>query len=155
MGEILKSRKPHSNVRAAALKHGWRSGLEEAVGDALRKLGVPFKYEAVTLPYVPPQVTKKYTPDFTFSNGIVVETKGRWVTEDRRKVKLIREQYPDLDFRMVFSNPNTRISKLSKTSYGMYCEKLGIPYSKLTVPLEWTREPVNQKSLDIIERYFK
>lgn len=114
-----------------------------------------FLFEAFTLPYVPPQVTKKYTPDFALMNGVVIESKGRWVTEDRRKLKLIKEQFPDLDLRMVFSNPNQRISKLSKTTYGMYCEKLGIPFAKLHIPPEWIREPTNQKSLDIIKRYLK
>ena len=48
---------------------------------------------------------------------IIIETKGRFVTADRQKMLLVKEQYPDLDIRFVFSNPNSRISKKSKTTY--------------------------------------
>lgn len=148
------SRKPFS-VRAAALKHGWRSGLEELVAKALDVLGIKYTYEALVLPYVMPATTHKYTPDFVLHNGIIVETKGRFVTSDRKKMKLIKEQHPDLDIRFVFSSSRTRISKQSKTTYGMWCEKLGFPYADKEIPLGWTREKPNAASMAAIKVYME
>lgn len=143
------------SARSASLKHGWRSGLEEAVADALKKAGVTWAYERLTLPYAVEEV-RKYTPDFLLlDNGIVVETKGRFVTADRKKLKLIKQQYPTLDIRLVFSNPNARISKTSKTTYGKWAEDHGFPYAKQSIPAAWLTEKVNPKSLALIKEMMK
>jgi len=92
-----------------------------------------------TMRYTIPERLSRYTPDFVLPNGIIIETKGRFVTEDRKKHKLIREQYPNLDIRIVFSNPNSKIGKKSTTTYAMWCDRLGIPYAKRMIPLEWIR----------------
>jgi len=86
-------------------------------------------------------------PDFKLPNGIIVETKGRFVLADRKKHKLIKEQHPELDIRFVFSNSNTKISKKSKTTYGAWCEKLGILYADKTIPEEWLKETVVNKKI--------
>ena len=113
---------------------------------------MPFFYEKLTLPWTQPTVERKYTPDFVLYNGIVVETKGRWVTADRQKVKAVRAQYPLLDLRIVFSNANCRISKTSRTTYAMFCEKHGIKYASKRIPESWTREPTSWDSFKIITR---
>ncbi len=64
----------------------------------------------------------------------MVETKGRFLTADRQKHILIKDQHPALDIRFVFSNPNTRISKQSKTTYAMWCETHGFLYAPKTIP---------------------
>ena len=69
-----------------------------------------------------------------------METKGRFVTADRKKHKLIKEQHPDIDIRFVFSNSKTRISKTSKTKYGKWCELNGFKYADKVVPDEWLKE---------------
>lgn len=38
-----------NSKRAVALKHGFRSGLEEEVSDYLKALGVPFTYEEMKI----------------------------------------------------------------------------------------------------------
>lgn len=119
---------------------GYRSGLEVAVARQLEELGVPFEYEQFTIRYTVPERLAKYTPDFILPSGIVIETKGRFVTADRTKHRLIREQFPDLDIRIVFSNPNATIGKKSKTTYAMWSERLGIPYAKGTIPAAWLKE---------------
>jgi hypothetical protein len=138
-GSITKS-----DIRAHALKHGWRSGLEESLAAYLFDKGILFEYEKHKLTYTVPQRQATYTPDFYITNRsgkqIVIETKGRFVTADRQKMLLVKEQHPDLDIRMVFSNPNTRISKQSKTTYGMWCERHGFPYAAKVVPEEWLNE---------------
>jgi hypothetical protein len=136
-----------------ALQEGYRSGLEDRVASSLRRRGVGFGYEEFALRYEKPARIHRYTPDFWLRNGIVVETKGRWVSADRQKITLVRQQYPDLDIRFVFSNPQTRISKVSKTTYAMVCDKLGIPYAKGDIPDAWTAEPVNEVSLKIIRDF--
>jgi hypothetical protein len=98
--------------------------------------------------YTIPERLAKYTPDFLLPNGIIIETKGRFVTEDRKKHKLIREQFPDLDIRIVFSNPNSKIGKKSKTTYAMWCDHLGIPYAKRVVPQHWIDDEPNEARLE-------
>ena len=91
--------------------------------------------------YTRPARQSKYTPDFVLTNsGIIVETKGRFMTDDRAKHLLLKAEHPHLDIRFVFSNPKQRISKASKTTYAMWCEKHGFKYAKGSIPIEWLRE---------------
>lgn len=123
------------------LKHGVRSGLEDVICQELSDKGIPYKYEELTLEYIQPEKKRKYTPDIVLErSGIVIEIKGRWVTADRQKIAMVKQQYPDMDLRMVFSNSKTKISKSSKTTYGDYCDKLGIPYADRTIPEDWLKE---------------
>lgn len=122
------------------LKHGVRSGLEDVICQELSQRGIPYKYEELTLTYTQPEKQRKYTPDIVLENGIVVEIKGRWVTADRQKIAMVKQQYPEMDLRMVFSNSKAKISKASKTTYGSYCQKLGIPFADKMIPDEWILE---------------
>jgi predicted nuclease of restriction endonuclease-like RecB superfamily len=98
-------------------------------------LGVDYEYESTQVPYV---IRHNYTPDFLLPNGIYLETKGYWDPEDRRKIKAVKEQNPELDIRMVFQTPYNRISKRSKTTYAQWCDRLGIPWCQFTdIPLNW------------------
>jgi hypothetical protein len=130
--------------RAAGLKHGWRSGLEERVAKELVRLGVDYRYEELTGEYHVPARTSRYTPDFLLWNGIIIETKGLWDTKDRQKIRFIVTQYPGLDFRMVFSNSRARISKQSKTTYADYCARLEIPFADKLIPESWTKEAIEE-----------
>jgi hypothetical protein len=136
------AKKKKVSIRARAIKHGYRSGLEEAVAEQLQKQDVGYDYEnkANTIKYTVPAKNHTYLPDFKLWSGIIVETKGRFVLADRKKHKLIKEQYPELDIRFVFSNSNTKISKRSKTTYASWCEALGIPYADKTIPQSWLEE---------------
>jgi hypothetical protein len=137
-----------SAVRSAALKQGWRSGLEQTVGAQLAPYGA--QYEPCRLRYTRPAESATYTPDFILSNGIIVETKGRFVTADRKKHKQIKAEHPALDIRFVFSNSRARIGKKSKTTYAMWCDQHGFEYADKRVPDEWLNEPVNHDSLHVI-----
>ena len=124
---------------------GYRSGLEEKVAGFLRKSRVPYEYEPLKVPFVQPAKNRRYTPDFILPNGIVIETKGRWVTSDRQKFLMLRESQPHLDIRFVFSNPRSKIGKKSKTTYAMWCDRnnfLWHGYSdKEPIPKSWLEEP--------------
>jgi len=127
-------------AKQAGLKHGYRSGLEERIAEQLDKLGVEYKYEEVKLKYIKPASEHIYTPDFVLPNGIIVETKGRFLALDRQKHLLVRKNNPTLDIRFVFSNSNARISKTSRTTYAAWCEKNNFKYADKTIPQEWIDE---------------
>jgi hypothetical protein len=137
---------------AAARARGHRSGLETRNADHLDACGSDYEYEPFKLPFVQPEKHRTYTPDFVLPNGIVIDTKGLWDTADRQKFKMIKEQHPDLDIRMVFTNPLTKIAKKSQTTYGMYATKIGLPFAKSFIPKEWIDEPPNEASLKVIQQ---
>jgi hypothetical protein len=127
-------------VKQVAIKYGFRSGLEERVAEQLDQLGIEYTYEKVKLKYIKPASQHVYTPDFVLANGIIVETKGRFLAPDRQKHILVKRHNPDLDIRFVFSNSNARISKTSKTTYAMWCRKYGYQFADKTIPKEWLNE---------------
>lgn len=144
------ARRTHSR-RSVGLRKGFRSGLEETLGEQLSSLGVPHEYESFRIPYVVPARDAKYTPDFLLlSNGIVLESKGRFDTADRQKHLLIKEQHPDLDLRFIFSNSRQRISKVSKTTYGKWCDHHGFLYADRKVPREWIDESPKEKRMEAL-----
>jgi hypothetical protein len=136
---------------AAARASGYRSGLEVAVAQQLTGLKASFQYEPFRMPFQVEEI-KHYVPDFVLPNGIVLELKGRWLSPDRKKHRLVHAQHPDLDIRFVFSRPQERISKQSRTTYARFCETQGWKYAGPTVPLEWLREPANLRSQRAIQR---
>jgi hypothetical protein len=140
-------------ARQVALKHGYRSGLEDEIAQQLEMNNVKYSYEPYWVPYIKPARKSKYKPDFVLPNGIVIETKGRFVTADRQKHLLLKEQYPDLDVRFVFSNPSERISKKSATTYAMWCCKHGFKYAKRAVPEEWMKEKENERSVKVLRQF--
>ena len=121
------------------IKHGYRSGLEEKIADQLKSLSVPVKYEQLKISYNVNE-TRTYTPDWELPNGIIVESKGRFVAADRKKHLLIQKQYPFLDIRFVFSNSKAKINKGSKTSYADWCDKFGFQYADKLIPEGWINE---------------
>ena len=135
--------------REVGLRYGFKSGLEERVAQQLHRLGVPFTYEEVKIKY---KVNRKarYTPDFVLENGVVVETKGRFMVQDRMKHLMIREQHPKVDIRFVFSNPKNKISKGSKTSYADWCDKYGFKYAQGDVPREWIDEAPDKERIEAL-----
>ena len=98
------------------------------------------EYESEKLAYVIPASKHTYNPDFKLPNGIFIETKGRFTLEDRKKHLLIKAQKPDLDIRIVFQNPNAKLNKRSKTTYGMWADKNGFKWATKQVPIEWINE---------------
>jgi len=65
----------------------YRSGLEGKVADLLSSLKVSYEYESRKLAYV---LECNYIPDFLLPNGIFLEVKGRLTSEDRRKMKAVK-----------------------------------------------------------------
>jgi hypothetical protein len=133
-------RKPMT-VRQVALKHGFRSGLEETIAKKLSADKVPFEYEKLKINFNQPEKKRSYTPDFQLlSNDIIIESKGRFLVADRLKHLWVKEQHPELDIRFVFSNSKAKLSKASKTTYGMWCDKHGFKYADREIPKGWINE---------------
>lgn len=129
------------------LRHGFKSGLEDANAAWLKANGVAVKYEGLVIPYVAPATLHTYRPDFPLPNGIIVETKGKFELADRKKHLLVKSQHPKLDLRFVFSNPNARIYKGSPTTYAHWCERHGFQYAKKLIPAEWLKERIKPVAL--------
>lgn len=126
----------------------YRSGLEEKNMKYLEGKNVIGLYEKWSIPYVIPESSHRYTPDILLPNGIFVELKGLWEADDRKKHMLLREQYPDIEIRFVFSSSRTKIYKGSPTSYGEFCEKRGILFADKLIPVEWIKEPLRVVPFD-------
>lgn len=118
------------NKRQRARIKGYRSGLEDDLAVFLSDIKVEAEYEKEKIKYVVPASNHSYTPDFKV-NGIYLETKGRFVSADKKKHLLIKAQHPNLDIRFIFSNPNATSSKREKTTYGEWCLKHGFKYCSI------------------------
>lgn len=133
----MRSFRNFRNFNRTRRATGKRSDLEVQVASQLDKAGVKYEYEKTKIEFVKPSKARKYTPDFVLANGVIIEAKGLFDTADRQKHLLVKEQHPHLDIRFVFSNPNQRISKQSKTTYAMWCEKNGFLFAKGFIPERW------------------
>ena len=136
-GEMVRFRRQKITKDEAGIKHGFRSGLEERFIQELEKVGLKPNYESREFKYIVPETEHKYTPDFPVSPHIVIETKGLWEVDDRMKMLRLKEQYPEVEFRMFFQNAQKKIKKGSKTSYADYCDKHGLKWAEKSLPQEW------------------
>ena len=133
---------PKGKAKDVAIRKGYRSGLELSEAHRLESLGVPFEYEPkdMKISWLDHK-TRKYTFDFILENGIIIETKGIFVVADRQKHLAIRDQYPSLDIRFVFSNANGKINKGSNTMYRQWCDRHGFKWANKEIPQSWIEEP--------------
>lgn len=98
------------------------------------------RFESIKLPYVQPATNHKYTPDFPVTPTLIIETKGRFLPDDRAKHLLLKAQHPDIEVRFVFSRSASPIYKGSPTTYAMWCEKHGFKYADKRIPAAWLEE---------------
>ena len=63
-------------------KKKFRSGFEKSIALALTEGGVDYEFETVNIPYTLDHI---YIPDFILPNGILVECKGYFKSDDRKK----------------------------------------------------------------------
>lgn len=95
------------------------------------------RYELDTFKYQVSEI-RKYTPDWTVytPNGRVVylEYKGVLDGKTRKKMKLIKAQYPDIDLRIIFEKASNKIYKGSNTTYGEWADQHGFPWTDNVMP---------------------
>jgi len=117
-------------------RDGFRSGFESDVAHNLKEQGVYFEYEKHKYDIVIP---RSYTPDLVLANNIVVEIKGMFDSDDRRLIRLFKEQHPDVDIRMCFQKPHQKLSRTAKMTYSQWCDKHNIPWCRGPhLPKRWT-----------------
>jgi len=116
----------------------YKSRFEEQFACLLHKLGLDFAYEEGQVEYI---LTHFYKPDWKIGKAnYVIETKGIFDQEDRRKHLAIKKQHPELDIRFVFYADN-KLYKGAKSRYSDWCKKHGFKYSVgLGIPEEWLFE---------------
>jgi hypothetical protein len=134
---------PHK-IRRDAIKNGYRSGLEHKLSIYLSEKKCPYSYESIKIEWED-LAYRTYTPDFVLYNGIIIETKGRFLASDRRKHLAIQKQHPNLDIRFVFTNSRARLSKGAKSTYAQWCIKYGFRYYDRIIPEEWLKEKGKNK----------
>jgi len=118
------------------LKAKYRSGLEKQTALVLSECQKKVRYELLKIEWEDLRY-RTYTPDFQLDNGIFIETKGIFDSEDRRKHIEVRRQHPELDIRFVFSNAKAKLYKGAKSRYCDWCEKNDFLYSHRLIPQEW------------------
>lgn len=112
--------------------------FEQRIQQELAAQKAAFLLEPFAIPYQP---KRRYVPDIILSNGIIVELKGEFTSTDRKKHRLIQAQYPELDIRFVFADPNRLIGNKSSTTYAHWCELFDFRYAALHIPDAWLQEP--------------
>lgn len=145
----MPPRRHHFKGRTSS---GKRSPLEDLHKAQFDKAGVEVAFEPFSIPYVVP--IKKYKPDWlVLHNGILIESKGWFQSSDRSKLRLIKQQYPDLDIRIVFAKPHTKIGRKSETTYAMWADRVGIPWAEKDIPRSWLKEKPDAKRTAVINQF--
>jgi len=99
-----------------------------------------FDYETDRLDYT---TTHYYTPDWTVvlpsGKRFFIESKGYLGPDDRRILKAVKAQNPDIDLRLLFQR-NNKLSKTSPNKYSDWAERLGFPWCVGAIPTKWLNE---------------
>ena len=113
----------------------FRSKFEATIAKSLNANKIPYDYEKIDLEYC---IIGSYKPDFIFKN-FIVEAKGYFSPEDRRKMLAVKEKHPSLDIRFCFQNAKTKLSRGKKRSlsYGQWATKNGFLWCDKTIPADW------------------
>jgi hypothetical protein len=116
---------------------GYRSGLEVKFQAACESHGWNLPYEIDKIKYTIPASNHTYTPDFTVTENIYIETKGLWTGTDRKKAVLIKQQHPHISILYVLQR-NQGLSKKSKTTYLDWAAKNNLDACVFSDTKHWT-----------------
>ena len=140
MGLKPKKQPKRKHQRSQVLKQSlqgvnFRSKFEATIAKSLNANKIPYDYEKIDLEYC---IIGSYKPDFIFKN-FIVEAKGYFSPEDRRKMLAVKEKHPSLDIRFCFQNAKTKLSRGKKRSltYAQWAERHGFLWSHGSIPEEW------------------
>ncbi len=131
-------------------QYDFKSKFEETVSSHLQEQEREIQYEVDTIPFLQPEVKRKYKPDFKIADNVYVECKGIFSVEDRKKMLWVREQHPDKTFYILFYNAYQKLRKGSTTTYAEWCDKHGFIWadwfkSGRSIPKEWFSNNNNNK----------
>lgn len=122
-----------------------RSKLEIKIVDILNQGNQLWSYEVTKIPYIIPESNHTYTVDFTLNNGILIEGKGYLSDhQERHKYVLLKQQYPDLDLRFVFDNPN-KLCGGTKYTHAKWADKFGFKWCSIK-DVEQIQSWINERS---------
>ena len=130
----MTTKKPTTTGTSKETK--FRSNFELLIARDLDKSTKDYLYEQVKMPYT---VERNYLADFVLPNGIIIEAKGWFKSQDQRKMRALKEQYPDQDIRFVFQRANSKVQG-SQMTCARWCEKYGFQYAEGYIPKEWINE---------------
>lgn len=123
----------------------FRSKYEREIWRNAQSRGLDLQHESKdsALVYVSNSV---YMPDFRLPNGILIESKGYFKPQDRRKMLEVKESHPDKDIRFLFQNPNNTLTKgKNSKTYAKWAEYHGFKWAGGTkIPCEWWEEKKNE-----------
>ena len=114
-------------------QNNYKSKIEIQLAELL---GDDATYEPEYIPFLQPAKSRRYCPDFKTVANVYIECKGKWTAEDRYKHVLLKEQHPDKRIVLVFQNPDVKINKRSKTTYGDWATKNGLEW------LDWRTKTI-------------
>lgn len=146
MVPYYERQKPKSKklARECAKMVGRRS-MGEVKFDAeyLEGTKINYEYEPDTFVYEVAE-ERKYTPDFKIirkgnRKPLYIEYKGVLDVATRKKMKLMKDQYPFVDIRFVFQVAKNKIRKGSKTTYGMWADQWGFKWADGEIPASWLK----------------
>lgn len=104
---------------------------------AAKVLGLEDAYETDKISY---NVPHTYTPDFVckdiLDQKFYVETKGRFPSKDRQKMRRVIVCNPGIRILMVLQDPRQKEKGLKKTA-AQHCEAIGLPWCTLSVAKEF------------------
>lgn len=118
-----------------------RNSFERKIDSQLEKSGATYSYETVKLPYI---IYGTYLPDFAVrtvcGNQFILECKGHFRPEDKRKLAAVKAQHPEIDLRLLFYS-----FKLKDIRWAI---KNRIPYAIGNLPQEWIGDASNRESFN-------
>ena len=131
-----RSTQPEKRPTRGSTSSRYRSGFEASVAASLTHRGLAFGYETTPLPYT---IQAVYTPDFVLPNGVIVETKGLFDSDDRRKMLAVKAQHPGLDIRLCFQKADVRLSRAPRSlTYAQWATRHKFPWCEGNIPTAWT-----------------
>ena len=144
----------HKKWNAVRKETGYRSQFEVKIAEMLAGIEAP--YEQHSIPYSL-TTTCRYIPDWILPEQcIVLEAKGRFDDDDRRKMLLVKDQHPWLDIRILFQHGSTKLYKGCKTTYMQWAEKNAFPAATgCVVPTEWLEKKPTKEERERFETVFK
>lgn len=115
-------------------KQKFRSGYEQRVSGHN-----PLAAHEPSEPRIHYVLTKRYIPDFVLPNGVIVEAKGFFSSEDRTKMLLVKKQNPCIEIKFLFQRANNRLTKSPNSlMYWQWAEKHGFDWDEGEhIPESW------------------
>ena len=142
----------HRKWNAVRKETGYRSQFEADVAEHLK--GVEALYEECVIPYSV-TINTSYKPDWILPKQcIVLEAKGRFSIDDRNKMLIVKQQNPNLDIRMIFQDPNAKVTKTMTNA--TWCDKHGFPWCNAKeIPDEWFMHKPDSNSKEAFKKIRK